>query len=444
MGKFPVAVAILGFGFGCGQPWLSRSGEAKVELLGAPLIVAPTAHGFGLNVALRSGAPAALRARVRKEGGSDWRDLGPPLALAKDVAEWSVDGLEPGQRYDYEIQATGSLYLGNAVTARPPGSSFSFAVLTDSHIAPRDPIPPGNTIGPEPWGFDEGTLRMVATDIQASKPDFMVNLGDMLDFHDFGFNEPPPTAAWTRLAYLNYRRMLGDTLGHVAHFPVIGNWEGENGSNFQFQTLRSQSQRLLYLPGPRSDTYPQGGSSNQDYYAFTWGDALFVVLNVMSYTPTNHGLADDPGRPDDWTLGIQQLEWLNQTLANTTSKWRFLFIHHAVGGAGGNPIDSAYGRGGGRAAYVGEQALVHSLMRRYGVQIMFYGHDHVFTDMLVDGIHYTLPGSAGAPWKFTSEETGYTHYLPDSGHGRVTVGPERVTVDFVAAGGQVLDRYTVE
>jgi len=33
------------------------------------------------------------------------------------------------------------------------------------------------------------------------------------------------------------------------------------------------------------------------------------------------------------------------------------------------------------------------------VQIFFYAHDHVFTDMVVDGIHYTLPGSAGAPWK---------------------------------------------
>ena len=80
---------------------------------------------------------------------------------------------------------------------------------------------------------------------------------------------------------------------------------------------------------------------------------------------------------------------------------------------------------------------------RHGVQIFFYAHDHVFTDMVVDGIHYTLPGSAGAPWKFTESETGYTTYWPDSGYGRVIVSPDRVQVDFVAMGGGVIASYSL-
>ena len=83
------------------------------------------------------------------------------------------------------------------------------------------------------------------------------------------------------------------------------------------------------------------------------------------------------------------------------------------------------------------------MLQRYGVQIFFYGHDHVFTDMVVDGVHYTLPGSAGAPWKFIESETGYTDYLPDSGYGRVSVDPNHVQVDFVALGGNVLRTFTV-
>ena len=43
--------------------------------------------------------------------------------------------------------------------------------------------------------------------------------------------------------------------------------------------------------------------------------------------------------------------------------------------------------------------------------------------MVVDSVHYTLPGSAGAPWKLTPAETGYTSYWPDSGYGRVKVSP---------------------
>ena len=120
-----------------------------------------------------------------------------------------------------------------------------------------------------------------------------------------------------------------------------------------------------------------------------------------------------------------------------------MFIHHTVGGNAGNDVDSAYGRGGGRAAYVGEQATIHDMLLRYGVQIFFYAHDHVFTDMVVDGIHYTLPGSAGAPWKFDSSETGYTSFWPDSGYGRVKVTAERVTVDFVAMGGSVLSSFSL-
>src|SRR5690606_1194616 len=78
-----------------------------------------------------------------------------------------------------------------------------------------------------------------------------------------------------------------------------------------------------------------------------------------------------------------------------------------------------------------------------GVQIFFYGHDHVFTDMVVDGIHYTLPGSAGAPWKFVTSETGYVNYWPESGYGRVRVSPEEVQVDFIAQGGTNLYSYTI-
>jgi len=473
------AVAALAFGFGCGRVVLEppdedagndagkdggttadgpgaerRDGDSfAFELLGAPLIFAPTAHGFGLSVVLRQGPPSALRARAHDEALTTWIDLGPPTSPAADVAQWIATRLQPGRRYTYQICAGGGdsaeltcdalLYTGSAATAPPPGTAFTFAAMADSHIAPRDPIPPGATVADDVFGTMEATLGAVTADIAAADPDFIVNMGDLLDYHLFGFNTPPPDAKWSRLAYLNYRRMMGDTLGRAAHFPVIGNWDGESGCNSTEEIQRSMTQRLLYIPAPAPGTHAEGGSANQDYYAFTWGDALFVVLNVMTYTPSCHLLGLLPGLPDDWTLGAAQLAWLEKTLANATSKWRFTFIHHTVGGKAGNDIDSAYGRGGGQAARIGEQSLVHDLLLRHGVQIFFYAHDHVFTDMVVDGIHYTLPGSAGAPWKFTTAETGYADFWPDSGFGRVRVEPTSVTVDFVAMGGSVISSYTL-
>jgi hypothetical protein len=418
-------------------------------MLGAPLLFAPTSTGFGLNVVMRMGDPQALQARIHDETRTTWTDLGPPASPAPDIAQWTATGLAPGHRYVYEVRATrdgkfAKLYAGTAVTAPPPGATFTFDMLADSHIEAVDTIPDGLTPSTNGWDFDETTLGAVAKNIQQDHPDFMLSLGDLLDYHIFGFNTPPPDTSWPRGGMLDYRRMFGDTLGSAAHFTVIGNWDGESGCDSPEDNQLSMSQRLLYLPGPTPETYPEGGSVNQDYYAFTWGDALFVVLNVMTYTPTCHLLDYQPGVADDWTLGAAQLDWLRTTLASSTAKWKFTFIHHTVGGAAGDATNSAYGRGGGQAAHVGEQDTIHKMLMQYGVQIFFYAHDHVFTDMVVDGIHYTLPGSAGAPWKFTMAETGYTNYLPDSGHGRVVVAPESVTVDFISQSGQRLDGYVLQ
>jgi len=408
------------------------------ELIGAPLIFAPTKRGFGLNVVLARGEPLHLALFVRKAGTVAWQATEPPTAPAPDIAQWTIDTLESGQHYEYQVSTPGQmpttlLYSGTATTQREPGATFTFALISDTHIEPPEAAVIGD-YGPK-------TLPSIARGVGTSHPDFVLHLGDVLDFHSFGFNLPPPDGSFTKHAYLSYRELLGDTLGSAAHFQAIGNWDGENGCFTAEQIARSRNQRLLYMPAPKPDTYAESGSKTEDYYAFTWGDALFVVLNVMSYTTTWHLLGNDPGLPDDWTLGAEQMSWLQQTLERATSKWRFLFIHHTVGGAAGNPDDSAYGRGGGQAAHVGEQAIVHALMQKYGVQIFFYGHDHVFTDMMVDGIHYTLPGSAGAPWKFTSYETGYTTFWSDPGYGRVEVSPTAVDVQFVAEGGTVLNEY---
>jgi hypothetical protein len=415
--------------------------ENTFELLGEPLVFAPTPAGFGVSVALRTGDPAGLILQVQPDPEGGWMDVAGPTLPAADVAQWTVTGLPAGQRVPYRViprDGTTPLYTGSAVTERPPGTPFTFALIADTHIEPHDPIPPGVAIANDGWGSMDQTMLQVMPMVSAAAPDFLLNLGDLLDYHIFGFNAPPPDQDWARLGYLNYRRLLGDATANAAHFVVIGNWDGENGCNTPDEIARSISQRLIYAPGPSPTTYPEGGSANQDYYAFTWGDALFVVLNVMTYTPTCHLLGYDPGLPDDWTLGADQLAWLQRTLAGATSKWRFLFIHHTVGGAAADPADTAYGRGGGQAAHVGEQDKIHALMLQYGVQVFFYAHDHVFTDIVVDGIHYALPGSAGAPWKFDESETGYTQYWTDSGFARVHVAPDQVKVDFISTTGQTV------
>jgi len=442
------ALAALLCGTGCSATPATDPGDASAgdvagdagALLGAPVVFAPTTHGFGVSAVLAQGSPSALRARVRPAGQSGWGSPLEPMVRAQDLAQWTIDGLSPGARYEYQLSARAgsaetALFQGTVTTQRPAGQPFTFALVTDTHIGAD--LTYSNQGNPQ-------TLESASTAIADAAPDFVVNLGDMLDFHEYGFNTPPPDSSITRAAYLNYRQTFGPTIANASHFLAIGGWDSESGCNTPQEIDRSRSQRLLYLPGPTPQTYPEGGSPYQDYYAFTWGDALFVVLNVFTYTPTCHLLSEYPGAADDWTLGDDQLAWLQQTLAGATAKWKFLLIHHPVGGNAGNPDDSAYGRGGGRAAQVGQQATVHALMRQYGVQIFFYGHDHVFTDMNVDDIHYSLPGSAGAIWYFTPDETGYTQDWEVPGWGRVTVAPDSVHVQFLDLSGQILYEYSLK
>lgn len=410
-----------------------------LALNGAPLVFTPTASAFSVSVVLTTGDPVGLRARCREVGTEPWSETQPMEVREVDLADFEFTGLEPATAYEYQIldgetDEMRVLFDGKALTQRAPGAQFSFAMISDTHI--------GVNLDYSNQG-DAAVTAQISAELLAGNPDFMIHLGDILDYHQFGFNVPPSDAILARWAYQNYRGAMGNTIGQLAHFSALGNWDGENGDFTTEAIARSRDQRMLYLPNASPDTYPQGGSPGQDYYAFTWGDATFVVLNVMTYTPTAHLLTGVNEYPDDWTLGAVQLAWLEKTLSEATTKWKFTFIHHTVGGAGPNLANAAYGRGGGQAAYVGEQAVIHQMLLDHGVQIFFYGHDHVFVDMTVDGVHYSDPGSAGAPWKFDSSETGYTEYWTESGWSRVNVTPDEVHVEFLAQGGALLHQYWI-
>ena len=116
-----------------------------------------------------------LRAHVRAVGAAVWTGLEQPATPAFDIAEWSAAGLDPGQRYEYEILGPSAgdagvgqvLYSGTAMTRRAPGTSFTFDLLTDSHIEACDEVPRGTAVCPDgSLSSDEATLLGVSADIR--------------------------------------------------------------------------------------------------------------------------------------------------------------------------------------------------------------------------------------------------------------------------------------
>lgn len=352
---------------------------------------------------------------------------------------------------------------GRFTTSRPRGTPFTFAVFSDTHAFPQriEPEIPAEAMA-EP-GFLDGVMdsllwyrtarervaaeyTAVFAQMNSERFDFAVSLGDVFDLHGRAFNWAFTSQELADTAHLEARRAVALLFDCGALYQALGNWEGESGCHPDAQRSFARRARQRHAVNPRPDTSPWGGSVDEDYFAFEWGDLLAIVLNVRGYTKTAHHM--DPsepssGRPDDFTLGAAQKKFLEQTLARAEHPHKALFLHHVVGGNGGNPYDSSYGRGGGRAAAVGEQAWVHDLCRRHGAKTIFYGHDHVFTDLEVDGIHYALPGTTSAPWRFSAEETGYEKFWTESGYARVSVAPERMQVEFVSFGGPVLHSFSV-
>jgi hypothetical protein len=185
----------------------------------------------------------------------------------------------------------------------------------------------------------------------------------------------------------------------------------------------------------------------QDYFAWEWGDALFVVLDPFWFAPRVRGGGDNWSR----TLGAEQYQWLRQTLQPSQAKFKFVFIHHLVGGAdrqsrggveaaplyewGGKNVDGSEGFQQHRPDW---PAPIHQLLVETGVSIVFHGHDHLFAKQDLDGMVYQevpQPGLRRYNTPRTAAEYGYVQgtILGGPGHLRVTVSPNQVAVDFLSS-----------
>ena len=229
-----------------------------------------------------------------------------------------------------------------------------------------------------------------------------------------------------------------------------------------YSTARTRLPPADY-PNPSPNSFYTGNNTienygvdkPENYYAWTWGDALFVALDPYRYDSRG----DSSNKPQgwDWTLGITQYLWLKSTLENSNAKYKFVFAHHVRGeGRGGinNAIQNEWGgyqriatgtqtTGSGytfstnRPSSEGWTKPIHQLFRDNKVNIFFQGHDHVFAHEVLDSITYqSTPMAADSTYEigFLANAGAYlSDTLNGTGHIRVKVNPAYVQVDFVRA-----------
>jgi hypothetical protein len=386
--------------------------------------------------------------------GGYWRNTGLFALTAGKPVESIFDHLQPNAECFYRLQYRKP---GEAVfrarpecrfhTQRPAGTMFSFAVQGDSH--------------PErPQMSDPNLYARTLLNAAAGRPDFYICMGD-----DFSVDTLPLLDADTVSGrYALQRPFLGLVAQSAPLFLVNGNHEQAALFNYNQAgtphdvAVWAQNARNRYFPEPSPDAFYAGDTEPlksigalKDYYAWTWGDALFVVLDCYWHSAA---LVDNPLHSDDntgdkqardwWqiTLGDAQYQWFKRTLEQSKTAHKFVFAHHVLGtGRGGTEECDLYEWGGRNRRGDWEfsqrrpdwELPVHQLMAKHGVTIFFHGHDHLFCRQERDGIVYQqVPMPADQRYQtYNADRYQSGVKLPNSGYLRVNVTPEQVKVDYV-------------
>jgi len=367
---------------------------------------------------------------------------------ANTPVEVVLDGLRANTRYYYRMRYrnAGSPDAFSAGpehsfhTQRAPGSAFTFCIQGDSH--------------PERASqFDSTLYTRTLQTVATGKPDFFMTIGD--DFSVDTLNTVNANTVSGR-----YTLQL-PYLGLVAHssplFLVNGNHE--QAARYLLDgtpnnvAVWAQNARNLYYPQPAPDGFYTGNREQvehigllRNYYAWTWGDALFVAIDPYwaSPVPVDNVFGGASKRADMWqvTHGEAQYQWLKQTLEQSKAKWKFVFAHHVNGtGRGGTDIADQYEWGGRNSRGVWEfdskrpgwPLPIHQLMAANRVTIFFHGHDHLFARQERDGVSYQeLPEPADPSYTLWNDDAFKTgDKFSNSGYVRVTVSPSAVFVEYV-------------
>lgn len=358
----------------------------------------------------------------------------------------SLSDLTVNTKYYYRLR-----YKNNAVTSfnasteyffqtqRNKGEAFTFTVESDEHLYDKKGI----------RSMYQVTLNNQALD----KPDFMLSLGDI-----FGDDHYPTTITSNDLNLLHkdYRQYLGAICHSIPFYISLGNHEGENDFYLNQNPPNNLAVwgtywRKYYYPNPSPNSFysgnmdnePYGIGSPENYYAWTWGDALYVVLDVYRYQNVN----SDKPQNWDWSLGLKQYTWLKSTLETSTAKYKFVFAHHIRGQGRGALTNAKLFEWGGYEAdgktygfdknRPGWGKPIHQLFKDNGVNIFFQGHDHLFAHEVLDGIHYQeVPMPSDSTYmigKLANADAYTSDTLDGTGHIKVTVSSTCVKVDYVKA-----------
>ncbi len=163
---------------------------------------------------------------------------------------------------------------------------------------------------------------------------------------------------------------------------------------------------------PNERFYKPFNMNRQQYYTYKKGNVRFFVLDSNSMSP-------------------RQLAWLEKELQNSGSDWKICYFHH--------PLYSS-------AAFHGSSTelrlVLEPLFVKYGVNVVFAGHDHVYERVMPQkGIYYFTEGASGSLRKGNLRKKGMTAagYDQDRSFMLVEIAGDELYFQTISRTGQTVD-----
>jgi 3',5'-cyclic AMP phosphodiesterase CpdA len=117
---------------------------------------------------------------------------------------------------------------------------------------------------------------------------------------------------------------------------------------------------------PFTINYPPLNMAGQRYYTYARDTVRFFVLD------TN-------------VMDAEQLRWFQEALAQAREPWKIAYFHHPL-----------HGNADRHGAALDMRVLLEPLLIKYGVRVVFSGHDHIYERLTPQkGIYYFVAGSGG-------------------------------------------------
>ncbi len=281
--------------------------------------------------------------------------------------------------------------------------SFSFAFITDAHLAP-------NLGSVREWELPaareslvEAPLvgyRRVLDEIRSRPVDLVVTGGDDVELLTY---ERPPIKGYLPVTEdfdaleqcVRKMRAIEESTGLPFHYTM--------GNHQSFEYPPAAPDSPLYAEGWFIKYWGQGGRA---YHSFDRGGWHFVVLCTHDRKETNSR---------EWCgMSEEQIRWLGRDLERTGRRTPVIVVAHV-------PFDSK--------RIQGDFEKVGQVLKGYNVKLGLCGHEHGFREFTWNGIPCVVGSSlSGAVWSAVRNvcDTTYRHNS-DQGYLLVTIADGQVT-----------------